>query len=313
MMQVSIILVNYNTLQVTNDCIASIKKNVENVDYEIIVVDNASSDGSIEVLAKRDDIVFVESGANIGFGCANNLGASFASGKYLFFLNTDTIFLNNVIKKLYDFCEKSEEVYGTVGCWMMDLNKNVVHSFTDSFPTIGGCIREAFSYFYRRISKTIAINQEIRSSVREVQVVCGADMFIPKVIFDEVRGFDSDYFMYGEEVELEYRIRQSGYKQIIIPEPQLVHLEGCSSGKKNRKISFFQFYSMKRGRILFYRKHKSILYRIFVFCIEGFFDLVFVLVDRRFKRKRWFYLQQYKYLFNWVKLEKQSANISLYK
>lgn len=313
MVQVSIILVNYNTLQVTNDCIDSIKKNVKSVDYEIIVVDNASSDDSIKVFSERKDIIFIESGANIGFGRANNMGANIASGKYLFFLNTDTILLNNVVKLLYDFCEKSEIIYGTVGCWMVDSNGKFVHSFKDTFPTIRACIKDVSSYVHRRISKPACANQKNVPSVREVQVVSGADMFIPKFVFNKVGGFDSDYFMYGEEVELEYRIKQAGYKQIVIPEPLLIHLEGNSSGKKNRKVSFFQFYSMKRGRILFYRKHKSLLYRSLVFLIEGFFDLIFIHVDQRFKGKRWFYMQQYKYLFRCIKIEKQSTNMSVYK
>lgn len=313
MTQVSIILVNYNTLQLTTDCIESIKKYTSGIEYEVIVVDNASMDGSIDYFSKRKDVLFIESGLNIGFGRANNLGADKASGKYLFFLNTDTILLNNAIKIFYDFYEKSEKDIGTIGCWMLDTSNNIVHSYKNSFPSIVGCFKDVFCYFFRRCNKKYTSFKIVSPLYKEVAIVSGADMFIPKKVFKKIHGFDSDYFMYGEEVELEYRIMKAGYKRILLPEPKIIHLEGCSSNKKEKKISFFQFYSMKRGRILFYRKHKSLLYRICILFTEFFIDCAFILIDSRFKGKRIFYIKLYKLLFKCNKIKEQSTDLLLYR
>lgn len=108
-MDVSVIIVNYNTLGLTSDCIESIIAQTSTVEYEIILVDNASTDGSKEVFAQDKRIKYIYSDQNLGFGRANNLGIREAKGRYLFFLNSDTILLNNAVKLFFDFCEKNPD------------------------------------------------------------------------------------------------------------------------------------------------------------------------------------------------------------
>ena len=105
-MDVSVIIVNYNTLGLTSDCIESIIAQTSTVEYEIILVDNASTDGSKEVFAQDKRIKYIYSDRNLGFGRANNLGIREAKGRYLFFLNSDTILLNNAVKLFFDYCGK---------------------------------------------------------------------------------------------------------------------------------------------------------------------------------------------------------------
>ena len=116
-MDVSIIIVNYNTKDLLCQCVDSIYDKTSNVEFEIIVVDNDSSDGSKELFIKDKRIRFIEAGGYLGFGKANNLGVDAAKGKYVFFLNSDTILMNNAVKLFYDYCESHEkDRLGAVGC-----------------------------------------------------------------------------------------------------------------------------------------------------------------------------------------------------
>ena len=128
-MDVSVIIVNYNTLGLTSDCIESIIAQTSTVEYEIILVDNASTDGSKEVFAQDKRIKYIYSDRNLGFGRANNLGIREAKGRYLFFLNSDTILLNNAVKLFFDFCEKNpDRKIGAVGAVLKDQNQKNIHS-----------------------------------------------------------------------------------------------------------------------------------------------------------------------------------------
>ena len=242
---VSVILVNYNTKELTKNCIDSIMKNTSGVTYEIILVDNNSSDGSIDMFSNDSRIVFVKNEDNSGFGIGNNIGASQSQGKYLFFLNTDTLLQNNAIKFLYDYCEsKTKENLGVVGCWLKDSDGNISTSFV-SMPSILGSWKHVWHFVQKKI---FLKHNKINASELYVDAVSGADLFMSRDLFFSVGCFDSDYFMYSEESELQYRIKKNGFRNVLIPEPSIIHLEGSSSGKISKKSSFFQLYSMKRGR-----------------------------------------------------------------
>lgn len=134
-MNVSIVLVNYNTLRITKECIDSIVNNTIDISYEIILVDNASSDGSIEYFSKDERIKFIESGSNLGFGKANNLGAQNSVGDYVFFLNTDTVLKNNAIKIMYDWMVQYnyDLNVGALGCLLLGKDGVRTHSYS-RFP-----------------------------------------------------------------------------------------------------------------------------------------------------------------------------------
>ena len=134
-MDVSVIIVNYNTKRLTMECINSLRKHIANISYEVILVDNHSTDGSQELFAAMDGITYLYSKENLGFGRANNLGAKYAKGKYLLLLNSDTLLLNNAIEEFFCYMETASAKIAGVGCYLLDIKGNVIHSY-GSFPTL---------------------------------------------------------------------------------------------------------------------------------------------------------------------------------
>ena len=129
-MDVSVIMVNYNTLELTKNTINSVMEKTKDLNYEIILIDNASTDGSVEFFEKeyKDKIIFIKNNENLGFGKANNKGIEIAKGKYVFLLNSDTLLINNAIKILFDFMEKNKNC-GVCGGNLFDIDLKPTHSF----------------------------------------------------------------------------------------------------------------------------------------------------------------------------------------
>ena len=256
MVDVSVIIVNYNTWELTVDCIKSIKERTHGVTYEIIVVDNASADASVTNIRKAcPDITIIESNENIGFGRANNLAAQSADGKYLFFLNSDTLLVNDaisVLKNYMDFCPN----VGICGGNLYDKDMNPNHSHLRIFPSILNDFDLATKrLFSRLLSRDMQFNYS--DNPIEVAYVTGADMMIAKSLFDQISGFDSDFFLYYEETELTYRVHRLGYKIMNVPSSMIIHLEGKSS-----TVSAFKMYVMQKSRLLFFSKCYSKCYCI---------------------------------------------------
>lgn len=225
-MDVSIIIVNYNTLKITKNTIDSVIEKTKDLNYEIILVDNASTDGSVEFFQKeyKDKIIFIKNNENLGFGRANNKGIEIARGKYVFLLNPDTLLINNAVKILFDFMEKNKDC-GVCGGNLFDENLQPNYSF-DELPT-SNLIKEFFKK-KRNFNDT--------EKAEEVGFVLGADMFIKKCILEKIGFFDEDFFMFYEELELTYRIKKNNYKVISVPEAQIIHLEQKSSKSKDLRI-----------------------------------------------------------------------------
>lgn len=219
-MDVSVIIVNYNTKNLTDDCIQSVINKTTGVDYEIILVDNASTDGSKEYFEKDNRIIYIYSDKNGGFGYGNNRGMEVARGKYFFLLNSDTILLNNAIKLFFDYAEKHSEKR-LYCCYLVGGDMQYVCSFF-YFPAF------TVADFVRRVLH-IKTNLPIDYQNKQVECISGADMFIPRAAVDTVGGFDERIFLYGEEGELQYRMRKVGYTGYILNSPKIQHLEGQSS------------------------------------------------------------------------------------
>ena len=134
-MDVSIIIVNYNTYDVTKNCIESIFQYTHNIDFEVILVDNNSKDESYSIFSKDNRIIYLYQETNWGFGKANNIGYKQAKGKYLFLLNSDTLFKSNAVKEFYDFMESCSSNIACIGTILKDLNNNNIHSY-GNFPTL---------------------------------------------------------------------------------------------------------------------------------------------------------------------------------
>lgn len=248
-MDVSIIIVNYNTKQLLADCLDTVYAKTQDVEFEVIVVDNASSDSSEEYICTQFPLVhWINSGGNLGFGRANNLGAQYASGEYLFFLNSDTLLLNNAALEFLTYARVHQPAsIGTLGSWLLDKDENPNSSF-GFFP----CARNEIKYLmgYYKLPKV-----EETATEKSVDYVTGADMFVKKSTFEHLGGFDPHIFMYYEETDLQYRIAQAGLSRKIIHGPRIVHLEGGSFG--NKSLTFRRFAMAQQSYNYYLSKHFS--------------------------------------------------------
>ena len=236
-MQVSVIIVNYKTPKLCIDCINSVLEKTAEIDFEIILVDNNSQDDSLQILKENlgDKVILVDAGKNLGFGKANNLGAKYAKGEYLFLLNSDTVLRNNAINHLYDFISNNPEV-GIVGGNLFDKDGNYAHSFKyNQFDLKNLKVPGFFRALRHKLSGKL-IDPDFNDTNEPVELngyITGADLMIKKSIFDEVGGFDKDFFMYFEESEMTFRVKKLGYKVFSVPTAEIIHLEGASTKSKS--------------------------------------------------------------------------------
>lgn len=251
---VSIIIVNYNTHKLLRNCLLSIIENTKRCSYEIIVVDNASTDNSREIITEFTSIKWIQSEVNLGFGKANNIGSLEASGKYLFFLNSDTILLNDAISFFYNFFEENNEneELGAVGSYLLDLNQNDNLSYA-SFPSV--------SFEWKYLINKILKKSNIQSKTnREVDVITGADLFIKKDTFQLSGGFDPQFFMYYEETDLQFRLKKLHKKNVIIVGPLIIHLDGGSF--KHNGLTYSRFCMAQKSYNYYVDKNVGIFNRL---------------------------------------------------
>lgn len=230
-MDVSVIIVNYNTLELTKNTIESVFEKTEGLNYEIILVDNASTDGSVEFFEKNysNKIIFIKNNENLGFGRANNKGVEKAKGKYVFLLNSDTLLINNAIKILFDFMEKNSNV-GICGGNLFDKNLLPTHSFRLHLTSLKTEMGNFFNIIEKIKVKYFKRRKDFNYTSKKIEVgyILGADILISKKNFEKVNGFSKDIFMYYEDVELAYKIKKNGHKIYNVPEAKIIHLEGQS-------------------------------------------------------------------------------------
>ena len=194
-MDVSIIIVNYNTKDLIKNCIDSIYEQTKDIKFEIIVSDNGSVDGSIEMIKSEfPNVILIENNANLGFGTANNRGLKIAKGKYIFYLNSDTVLLNNAVKYFFDYWETSpdKDQIGALGSNLLDENFTLTHSF-GNFPSIKKILNNTIFDFFRIIRLTVfffldesfsftnskqKIKKERALYYGNVDYIIGADLFL---------------------------------------------------------------------------------------------------------------------------------------
>lgn len=269
MIDVSIIIVNYNTLELTDKCIESIIKKTEEIKYEIILVDNASQDGSKDHFEKKKNIKYLYLNKNIGFGAGNNKGFEISRGRNIFFLNPDTELKTNAVKILSNFLDKHNKV-GICGGNLINEEEKPVFSYSKIFPSILSEFDQGVCNFY--IQKTLFRNSYFYNYTKKphkVAFVSGANLMIKRYIFEEVGKFDERYFLYFEETILEKKVRDLGYYIYNIPEAIIYHYEGKSfSFKPERERRYFQNRKLffLDSHNLFYYKLATILYKSYLKC-----------------------------------------------
>lgn len=257
MIELSIIIVNYNVKAFLQNCLLSIQKATENISTEIIVIDNASDDGSVEIIKKNfPHINLIESKENLGFSKANNLGLKIAKGKYICLINPDTIVEENTFVEMIRFMESNPEV-GLAGCKILNPDGTFQLACRRSFPTpwvaftkiVGLSKLFPKSKLFARYNLTY-LDENISY---EVDAISGSFMFLRKDVYDKIGGLDETFFMYGEDLDYCFRVKKAGYKVYYVHSTKIIHFKGEST-KRSNIDELKHFYDAMR---LFVRKHFS--------------------------------------------------------
>lgn len=259
----SVVIVSYNTKKITEDCIESINRSLTNtkIKYEIIVVDNNSLDGSAQTLQKiaqdkDSNAIYFQTGSNLGFGRGNNFGVRKAAGKYILLLNTDVIVLNRAIEKLFNFYITNEKQVHFLGAKLLNRDLTPQPSACRFFtlPVVFATLLLKGDYW--------GLTRSSPNKFCQVDWISGACIMTTKKYFQRLRGFDKNIFMYMEEVDLLYRAKKIGLNTFFYPESQIVHLGSASSN--GRTYPILQVY---KGFIFFYKKHYSIFHLLILHVI----------------------------------------------
>lgn len=254
-MDLSIIIVNWNSKDYLKKCIASILSETHSINYEIVVIDNASFDGSDEELRMHySQVRFIQSSKNLGFARANNEAFKIAVGRNILFLNPDTEIKNNALHHLMGVLD-SDPKAGVVGPTLLNSDGTVQRSCIRVFPTILNCIADSdwlMKYYPRsRLWGTAPLFRE--SNLPScVQAVSGACLMIKRSSFERVDMFSADYFMYSEDLDLCYKIQQAGERIYFIPDAHVVHHGGKSSSKS--RFNAFSTVMLLESRWRFFKK-----------------------------------------------------------
>lgn len=266
-MDLSIIIVNFKTYELTRQAIESIYNSQTNYQFEIIVIDNHSQDQSPEKLSKDfPEIRMIVNEENVGFSRANNQGIKASRGRYLLLLNSDTIIEQNTIDVMVRFMDQHTEV-GASGCKVLLTDGRLDKACRRGFPT-----PLASFYYLFGFSKLFPVhphfNQYHLSHLDEnkdypVDCLVGAFMLIRREVIDQIGYLDEDFFMYGEDIDYCYRIKEAGWQIHYYPYTSIIHFKGASSRKKSLKL----LYEFHRAMFLFHRKHYRHNY---FFIVNGF-------------------------------------------
>lgn len=257
-MKVSVIIVNYNVRYFLEVCLHSVLRAAEGIATEVIVVDNHSTDGSLNMIAQQfPSVTCIANTDNKGFSKANNQGVAIATGEYILFLNPDTVMPEDFLRKTTAWMDAHPDA-GALGPRLIDGKGQFAPDSKKSFPTLSVAIFKTtgINKFFPNspyINKYYAVHVGERETA-EVEVLSGCCMLVRSGIIAEIGGaFDEDYFMYCEDVDLSYRIQQHGYKNIYFPEATLIHYKGEST--KKATLSYVRIFN--EALITFVRKHYS--------------------------------------------------------
>lgn len=266
-MDVSIIIVNYNTKELTKNCLTSIYEHTCDIDFEVIVSDNGSTDGSIEMIRTEfPQIVLIENKTNLGFGAANNRGLKKAKGKYIFYLNSDTVLLNNAVKMFFDYWENSpeKENIGALGGILLDENLEVTHSGGD-LPTYEQICAVQKQFLLGHIKWSVCkvfglqnfvLNYWMKKKTNKnvvhgkIGYITGADLFIRN---DKFAHYDEHFFLYYEETDLQNRLVLAGKINFLIEGPLIIHIE--KKREKNFPITTFSVVQSQRSALYYVKKN----------------------------------------------------------
>ena len=254
-MKISIIIVNYNVKYFLELCLHSVLNAAHTLSVEIIVVDNQSNDESLPYLIPKFPTVhFIDAGTNLGFGKASNLGLANATGDYILFLNPDTVLPPDALMKALDFFAQNTDA-GAIGVRMIDGSGAFLKESKRSLPTPLTSLYKLFGLAALFPTSTIFSKYHLgylnENENHEVAVLSGAFMMIKKKVLNQIGSFDEQFFMYGEDIDLSYRIQKAGFKNYYVSDFTIIHFKGESTrkGSLNYVKIFYQAMS------IFVQKH----------------------------------------------------------
>ena len=254
-MDLSIIIVNYKSKDFTEGCIKSIYENTSNISFEIIVVDNNSADGCIDMLIEKySDVKGYQNTENAGFSKANNIGVEIAIGRYLLFLNPDTVIIDRALEKMVEFLDVNVKV-GVAGCRVENIDGSLQRACRRSIPTPMSSFFKltGLSKMFPKSKLMSKYNLSYMNENEEIEVdaVSGAFLIFRREVFQDIGGLDEDYFMYAEDIDFCYRAKKKGWKVMYYPEARITHFKGESSKHLSMKATKAFYDSM----IIFFRKN----------------------------------------------------------
>ena len=256
-MDLTVVIVNYNVKYFLEQCLHSVYKALQNNSGEIIVVDNNSADGSVRMIKERfPDVLLIANTTNLGFARANNQAIKRASGRYILLLNPDTVVQEDTLFRCVDYMDSHTDV-GCMGVKMIDGKGRFLPESKRALPTPSIAFYKVFG-----ISALFPRSREFgkyhlgyldKDKIHEVDIISGAFMFMRKIALEKTGLLDEDFFMYGEDIDLSYRFKLCGYRNIYFPLTTIIHYKGESTRKSsiNYVIVFY------RAMIIFAQKHFS--------------------------------------------------------
>jgi GT2 family glycosyltransferase len=260
-MLLSVIIVNYNVKYFLEQCLCSVRKAIGEMtvatggrNVEVIVIDNKSTDGSIEYLQPRFPFVqYIKNTVNEGFSKANNQGVQQARGKYVLFLNPDTIIPEDAFTKCTAFMESHADA-GALGVHMIDGSGQYLKESKRGFPSlwVSFCKMSGLTRWFptSSIFARYYMGHLRNDQVQKVDILSGAFMVVRKSVLEKTGGFDEQFFMYAEDIDLSYRLQQSGYINYYFPDCSIIHFKGESTRKDSKYVRLFY-----KAMVQFVQKH----------------------------------------------------------
>jgi len=256
-LDLSIIIVNYNVKEFLQNLLHSIEKATGNISKEIIIIDNASDDGSVEVIKEKfPSVNLIKNKINVGFGKANNQGLKIAQGKYFLFINPDCIVSEDTFDKMISFFDNHKDC-GLAGCKILNSDGTLQLACRRSFPgpwTSFTKVTGLSNIFPKsKIFARYNLTYLDENKTNEVDAISGSFMMIRKEVYEKTGGFDEQFFMYGEDLDLCYRVQKNGYKVYYVHNTQIIHYKGESTKRSNLDETKLFYDAMH----LFVKKHLS--------------------------------------------------------
>lgn len=280
-MTLSIIIVNYNVRHFLEQAVSSALSALKGLSGEIIVVDNASVDDSVEMMQNMfPHVQLIQSKTNLGFSKANNIGIHAATGKYILLLNPDTLVPENCFKTCIDFIEKNNDV-GALGVKMLDGSGKMLPESKRGFPSpwVSFCKMLGLHYVFphSKLFNYYYLGHLDSNQNQEIDILTGAFFLVRRSILDEIGLLDESFFMYGEDVDLSYRVQKSGHKIYYLADTQIIHYKGEST----KKVSLNYVSTFYNAMIIFAKKHFSgskksgtIMFLKFAIMLKGLLALI---------------------------------------